>query len=239
MKRRNHNTESKDNLSDRQFELIKLEIGLLQQRIAEQENLQYRLRQFSMTLWIVTLGVASGITGRGDPHLLLLTISILIPVLFMYLEARYASYAQKLRSRRNFIIIYFNLNFKNSDVEDPNTSKGLMNDLTLNKVPILDLTGDLTLKNDPQTVYRKNILVKLTRTIRLLFYGFQMLGSMILLSNLLADKYDCIAYYLLLLIVPFLIILLHVLRISKKNKIIKNLPKDYKKSIDEHADALF
>lgn len=221
------------NLSDRDFELIKLEVELLEQRVFHLENLQYKLRQFSITIWLAVLGVGLGIISKKVPNLFLLIISGLIPILFMYLDARYARIAQNYRSRRNEITKFFN---SESKTLKDRIEKNLKEIGFPTRFPILDLSGFLTVNKDSQTVYRRNILVKLTRSTRVIFYGFQLMGSSIVVSNFLFNEKNCELCYLIVLLPPLLLSILYLLRFSLKKKIHNNLTSDYDKEIDERSD---
>ena len=219
-------------LSDRDFDLIKLEIELLERRIVQLEDLQYRLRQFSITLWLATLGFGLGVTTQST-NIFLLAASSLIPALFMYQDAWHASAAQFHRSRINAIIQF--LNSKDSRLKE--RIEEILDTIGFPIMfPIMDLTGHLTIGNDKQAIYRKSIIVKLTRTTRIVFYGFQLFGSSIVLSLYLVSNFRNDFYYLIILSTPLFAAVLYLIRLIKKKAIIRNLPADYEKLIDEGAD---
>lgn len=222
-------------LFEGQLELFKSEIELLESRIFHLENLQYRLRQFSITLWLAILGVGLGVIPNRNPELSILVVSGLIPILFMILDALYARAAQPFRSRRNEITHF--INFKGDERFKENIKRNLKNFcLPFQKFPILDLSGYLTVNIDPQTIYRKSWLVKLTRTTRVIFYGFQVVGSSLGISIFLYNKFRNYAYCLIILFFPLVISFLHFLRHIKRRKFLNSLPPDYHKHIDGHAD---
>ena len=207
-------------LTDREFELLKLELQLSEQKVLHLENLQYRLRQFSLVLWIGALGLGLGFSGK-DGLPIFQVISCFVPILFIFLDARYAMYAQNLRSRRNEITYQLNTS-----------------GLSSKKLPIYDLTGDLTVNDDPQTIYRSSFIVKVTRDIRITFYGIQMLGSLFVISYTFSKGDNSSLWYLSLLIIPATILLLMRIRNKKREKIIKGLPRDYHKYINTKADKM-
>ncbi len=223
-KDRNHLYEK---LSDKDFEMIKLEVELQEQRIINNESKQDKLRNFSIILWLAVLGVSlEGVNLEAkfiEPSkLILIGISFLVPISFMYLDAVYARWAQKLRSRRNYVTKFFN------SEKFPSESK-------LETLPIFDFTGDLTVGDDPQTIYRGCIIVKLTRSVRLVFYGFQIFGSSVILGHLLAVTENNPLYYLMSLNVLWVAGLLYLLRYIKKRAMEKKSSADV---LDEKADTI-
>jgi ABC-type transport system involved in multi-copper enzyme maturation permease subunit len=220
------------------FDILKIEMGLLEQRIFHIENLQYKLRQFSITLWLATLGFALGITIKSSANYFLISVSCFIPILFMYMDAWFAGNTQELRSRRNEITLF--LNFKNEFIKD--NIKKSYDSLGYNydelKFPLFDLTGQLTSGDDAQTRYRKHIIVKLSRTHRVVFYSFQLIGSLVVLSNFLANMNSSNLYYLLILIFPVFLIILFSMRSALGKSISSKMPNNYNKKLDNKADKI-
>ena len=165
-------------LEDREFELLKTELSLLEQRIIHHEGLQYRLRQFSVILWTLALGLGFGVASElSKADMRLVAASGFIPLLFLYLDAWYARVAQRFRSRHLTIEEFVNSEFASEDGEVSAASD-------LCKLVLLDLTGRSTRKGNASARYRENLLVKTTRTVRISFYGFQIVSTGILLVAL-------------------------------------------------------
>jgi len=167
-----------DNLSkltDRQLEMVKLEVELLEQRIIHLENIQYHLRQFSVALWTLALGVGLGVSDVAQRDLRLLAASGLIPLVFLYLDAWYARAAQRFRTRRLEIAEYLN---------GGGDGEGTASGLSITHLVLLDFTASKVRQTDPKARYREHIAVKATRTIRVFFYGFQLTGTVLLCTLL-------------------------------------------------------
>ena len=174
-------------LEDRQFEILKQEIGLLEGRIIHLEGLQYRLRQFSILLWSMILTVGFGVTKLlADADARLIAASLGVPLVFGFLDAWYARAAQRFRTRRVEIAEYFN------STDD----KPIVYPITL-----LDMMASQRRKEDPRARYRENLLTKLTRTVRVTFYGFQLFGSAVLLAIFAASGYASRWYLLLVAVI--------------------------------------
>ncbi len=209
------------------------EIGLIEQRILHIENIQYKLRQFSLAFWAAILGVATGANIQEVARIILLVVITCVPFLFLYIDAWYASNAQNLRSRRNEIT-YF-INFDTDSLERLLASGFIKKDKCF---PVLDLTGYYTVGNDPQTKYRRSIFAKLCRHHRIFFYSFQIIGSLFVLSYYLFIISKNKAFFLLILIYPIFCILIYLIDRHNYNMILSNTPKSYlkKKKINNLAD---
>lgn len=169
-------------LTDRQFEILKQELDLLEGRIIHLEGLQYRLRQFSIVLWSLTLTVGFGVTKLAEADIRLIAASLGVPLVFGFLDAWYARAAQRFRTRRMDIAQHFNSTY--DEASRP----------TLH---LLDMMASQRRKDDPRARYRESLLTKLTRTVRVTFFGFQLSGSAALLGVFVASGYAT-KWYLLL-----------------------------------------
>jgi len=161
-------------LSDRQFEVLKIELGLLNSRIIHLEGLQYRLRQFSILLWSLTLTVGFGVTKLAEADARLIAASLCVPLVFGFLDAWYSRAAQRFRTRLLDIADYLN----STDDKTRGTT-----------VNLLDIMASQRREDDPRARYRENLLTKLTRTVRMTFYGFQLVGSAALLGIFVTSGY--------------------------------------------------
>jgi hypothetical protein len=212
-------------LSDREFEVFKLELSMLAQRIAQLENLQYRLRQFSITLWALVMTVGMGLPRVGDRKAWIFALALLIPAIFLYLDAIYAVIAQSLRTRRDRLIERLN-----AKPQDARVAGG---------IPLMDLTGRSTDWDDPQASYRRSLLVKLTRTTRLFFYGLQLVGACAALGAWLVEFSDSTAalgYSVapgMILFLVGLVMARRMLRWARR----RSLPSAYPRELDNRADG--
>ncbi len=209
------------------------EIRLLEQRILHIENIQYKLRQFSLAFWAAILGVATGANIQEVARIILLVVITCVPLLFLYIDAWYASNAQNLRSRRNEIT--YLINFDNDSLQRLLSNRFIKKDKCF---PLLDLTGYYTVDNDPQTKYRRSIFAKLCRHHRIFFYSFQMLGSLFVLSYYLFIILKNKAFFLLILIYPIFFMSIYLKDRLNYRMILRNTPESYleKKNIDNLAD---
>ena len=83
------------------------------------------------------------------------------------------------------------------------------------------------------------MLVKLTRHVRMLFYGLQVLLATCVLGDLLARSGEEVLYryYLLPTVVPIAFVALFIVRNKKKRRVERCLPPGYPWPINERADG--
>jgi hypothetical protein len=189
-------------LTDREFDLLKAELSLLEQRIIHHEGLQYRLRQFSVILWTLALGLGFGVASElAKADIRLVAASAIVPLLFLYLDAWYARVAQRFRTRHLAIAAFVNRNVASDEVKNLSADD-------IRKIELLDLTAHSTRKDSASARYRENLVVKITRTVRISFYGFQIVSTGLLLVVLGALGDHHYGYWIwgvfLLAAVPFL-----------------------------------
>ena len=163
-----------ERLTSRQFEILRQELSFLEARIIHLEGVQYRLRQFSILLWSMTLTVAFGVTQLAEADVRLVTASLGVPLVFGFLDAWYARAAQRFRTRRVDIAQHFNSTYDEASAP------------TLH---LLDMMATQRRDEDPRARYRESLLTKLTRTVRVTFFGFQLFGSAALLGVFVASGY--------------------------------------------------
>ena len=176
-----------------------------------------------------------GVQIPETARMFLLIVISCTPLLFMYIDAWYATNAQNLRARRNEITYFLNfgeepLFQRIARFHDAFTGKS--------KDPpvVMDLTGYLTVRKDPQTIYRRSLIAKLTRRHRLLFYSFQMVGSLVVLSHYLASNNKNSGFYLFIIIYIMFLGFLFWANHIKRQKIAAETPQNYHKEIDNKAD---
>lgn len=196
------NTARLEVLTDREFELLKVELGLLDQRVIHLEGLQYRLRQFAIILWTLILSVGFGVTKLTEVDVRLIAAGGLVPLLFLYIDAWYARSAQRFRARRHEIAFFIN-----EGREMPSTG---IKKPTTGGIVLLDFTASLTRSGSPHALYKENLFVKLSRTVRVSFYGFQIVSTAVLLTFLvLSGKHHrgyLLAAVFMFLVVPLIFI---------------------------------
>jgi uncharacterized membrane protein YhiD involved in acid resistance len=126
-----------------------------------------------MASWLAALGVGIGVTAGSGINLLILVISLVIPIVFITIDAIYASIAQDFRSRRNEITYFMNTdNYIKASVREKLDSKKISLK-SPSKIYWFDFQGNLSLRNSIVHKFKRNLIVKLTRFTRICFYGFQ------------------------------------------------------------------
>lgn len=145
--------------------MMKLELGLLETRILHLEAFQFRLRQFCLATWSLFLTVGLGLTSLatsagGDVRVV--AGSVGIPMLFGFLDAWYARAAQRFRNRFEEIGEYANL--ERSEIACP-----------IEPLEVLDYSGSSP--RTPLARYRTKMAVKVSRPIRMVFFGSQVFVS--------------------------------------------------------------
>ena len=159
-------------LTERQFDILKHESQLLEARISHLESLQFRLRQFSIVLWSLALTVGFGVTKLAEAEVRLVAASLTIPLVFGFLDAWYARAAQRFRTRRLEIAEVLNGTGRGRDSSPCPGTQFLF----------LDMMASRRREADPRARYREKLLTKLTRTVRMTFYSFQMCATALLLT---------------------------------------------------------
>lgn len=159
---------------------------MLDGRVIHLEGLQYRLRQFSIALWSLTLTVGFGVTKLAEADARLIAASLCVPLVFGFMDAWYARAAQRFRTRIVDIAEYFNSSANETDAYT---------------LYLLDLMASQKRANDPRARYRESLLTKLTRTVRVTFFGFQLIVSSALLAVFVVSGYASEKYILMVIVV--------------------------------------
>jgi len=175
-----------DELIKERLEFLKLEFQQLVGQVQHGENKGWRIRQFSITLWLVSLGVGLGVITEGvRADFIFLIISAAIPIIFLYLDGanrRWTAHhffrweqIQKFLSMRNYIL--------------PSNGKkiSLKKFCSENKItydfPILDFWGSVTFGNDKDFAIKTgSVLFHMKRGLRVPFYHFQLIASLIVIA---------------------------------------------------------
>lgn len=83
---------------------------------------------------------------------------------------------------------------------------------------LFDMTASQRRKADPRAQYRERLLTKLTRTVRMTFYGFQLFGTSILLAIFVISGHAHVCYLSIVTTVTLGFVILVVLSLITKNR---------------------
>jgi len=153
--------------------LLSHEISLTEGRIIHIEQMQFKLRQFSITIWTLLITVGLGSIKAVEPDWKIIALSYFIVLSFFYIDTWYACLAQRFRIRRIEIS-----NFLSSD-------RSYKKNESFN---LFDLTASGFRKKNPIASYRTYFFTKATRPVRLTFYLSQLLISTVALWELSNQK---------------------------------------------------
>jgi len=130
-------------------DIIKQEIEILQQKVNHFDNLRFRAKQMSITLWLATLGF--GLSQNIDWIVLL---GIFVPIPFWYLESFYHAYQEGFNGRFWAICIFIrDGRYKVTGEKDVDLAT-CFSDESFGEFPIPDYYGNKTLEISKR---RKNV----------------------------------------------------------------------------------
>ena len=175
-----------DDFIKERLEFLKLEYQQIGNKLQHLENMEWRIRQFSITLWLVALGVGLGVITEGvDPDFNILIISGTIPIVFLFFDAwlykwmsRYKARAMQIEqfiSNRDYILprIKRKIAFKQFCTNRKKTFD----------FPVLDLKGTSTFGGDKNYAIKTGSYLPYMKSgLRVLFYHFQLIGSLVIIS---------------------------------------------------------
>ncbi len=215
-----------ETLTRARLEFLKLEYSHLQAHLEHLENAEWKVRQLSITLWLAAVGVGLGLQGSIENAIYILLISIFIPFLFLYIDARigrwHSSHKARLRAIEAFVsgdeYTLPGTKVKTSFAEFCSASgKGVF-------FPVLDFNGKKTLSNDEE------FLIDSVATyphmivgVRRYFYFSQILGALIIVSLQLYNLYKDIWYFALIGIGPLFYLMILWLSKRRRKKIARQL----------------
>jgi hypothetical protein len=190
---------SEDEAIQQRVEFLKLEYGQLIQQVTHLENLEWRIRQTSITLWLASLAVGLGFQGRAY-DLNLLIASAIVPCIFLYFDARIYRWISFTKSRRKQVEFFLSekeyvlpsSGEKISFIEFCTDKEGMY------KFPVLDFSGRLTMGNDPHFLIETGATYPYMAVgLRRFFYYTQFIASLIFISQNLSTKYNNRLFWLL------------------------------------------
>ena len=175
-----------DEVIKERLEFLKLEYQQIGSKLQHLENLEWRIRQFSLTLWLVALGVGLGVISEGvDPDFNILVISGAIPVGFLFFDAwlykwmsRHKARAMQIEqfvSNREYILprTQRKITFKQFSSDRKKTFD----------FPVLDIKGTSTLDGDRNYAIKTGSYLPYMKSgLRVLFYHFQLIASLIIIA---------------------------------------------------------
>jgi hypothetical protein len=158
------------------LEILKLELSTLTAKIGHSIDNLWKIRQFSLGLWtaVVSIGLGQFSQGYIDPTLLI--GSVLLPIMFFYIDWRYQIWYWKIFGRENEISNFFNANNyslpQSKSAINPNTD---FNE-KLKGFPIYDISGTYTFGDTRGYNFSSYFYTR----IPIIIYGFQFLASCII-----------------------------------------------------------
>lgn len=175
-------------VSEKKFKLLKLELNILNTRINHISENVWKIRQIGLTLWLASLSVGLGaVSYKNIPVFDILFLSTFIPFLFLFIDAGQIRWYHRYESRESEIRKFIN----SEDYILPSTKEKLSFEKNINneiiEFPIYDLTGIITFGEDELYLWRTSKLYSLLTLTPLIFWGLQILIS-ILFSSLEFSK---------------------------------------------------
>jgi hypothetical protein len=169
--------ENKDIFNEK-LNLLKFEISIVDERLKHIISHLWKIRQFSMTLWLAAVGVGLGVVSDNQKtNFSILTISIFVPMVFQFIDARLCQWflASVLRekeirrfiSEKEYILPATNIKMSFNDCLKEESFS----------FPIYDLTGKLTFGNSKYFQWQTSLKRAIVMHTPLFFYGLQILAS--------------------------------------------------------------
>lgn len=211
-----------EGISRARLEFLKLEYTHLQSHLEHLENAEWKVRQLSITLWLAALGVGLGLEGTIKNAVYILIISVFIPFLFLYIDARigrwHSSHKARLRAIEAFV--------SSDEYTLPGTkAKTSFAEFCLASdkstlFPVLDFNGKKTLFNDEEFLFDSVATYPhMIVGVRRYFYFSQIIGALIIVSLQLYSLYNHIWYFAFIAIGPLFYFLVLWLSRRRRKKI--------------------
>ena len=209
---------NEENVIQQRLEFLKLEYGQLIQQAVHLENLEWRIRQTSITLWLASLAVGLGLQGRSY-DLNLLIASGIVPCIFLFLDARIYRWISHGKSRRKQVELFLSeKEYTVPSTKEKTSFAEFCTDMEkAYKFPALDFNGRLTMGTDPRFLIETGATYPYMAVgLRRFFYHTQFMASLVFISLSLNATYQNRLFMLLPLLSPFMHFLL--LFASKKRE---------------------
>jgi len=197
---------------EKNAKLLEDELTILNHRLNHLISNIWKVRQIALTLWVAAIGVGLGaISKSNEPILNILALSILIPLLFLYIDARMMRWYGRFMMRDFEIQRFLNeeIYFLPSTQEKMSFVESLKREEW--NFPVYDISGEKTF--GPSKYYRwrsgfRHTLLAATNTF---FYGLQMLASILFTSLEFKKIYNVKLWWIPFLLIFFLIFILYFL----------------------------
>jgi len=175
-----------DEVIKEKLEFLKLEYQQLISEIEHLENVAWRIRQFSLSLWLVALGVGLGVITEGvKSDFNILIISAVIPIMFIYLDARTFTRWARRRARLDQIELFLS----NREYILPSTGRRISfkqfcsDRKKAYEFPVLDFTGRRTFNSEKNyDIETGSALPEMLYPFRVIFYHFQLVASLVIIA---------------------------------------------------------
>ncbi len=213
---------NKREIANIKLEILKHETSILTQKVNSVVDKIWKIRQISLTLWLAAIGIGLGAIKEGNAqNANILAISVIIPVLFLIIDSRYnrryrifnirEKEIQKFLSQEEYIL--------------PSTNTKILFEECLKKekfdFPIYDINGNQTFKDQGFYKWEKSLMKSYTDGIPLMFYGIQILTS-ILFTSLEFTRQEYIKHWWIPLISGlFVMLFIFIYAKFTKNKVLK------------------
>jgi hypothetical protein len=175
-----------DEVIKERLEFLKLEYQQLISQLQHRADIRWRIRQLSLTLWLVALGAGLGVITEGlKVDFNILIISTIIPAVFLLLDA----YVYKLRNRQKARLLQIELFLSEREYNLPSTRQKITfkqfcgDRKKTHDFPVLDFYGLKTFGNDKSyELETGSTLYHMKSGIAVLFYHFQLVTSLTILA---------------------------------------------------------
>lgn len=215
-----------DDIIKERVEFLKLEYQKLQSHMEYLEESEWKVRQLSISLWLAAAGVGLGLQGIVPKNLYILVISVFIPFLFLYIDARIGRWHSSHKARRQQIEFFLS----SKEYTLPGTDQKISfaefcSDPQKSYLfPVLDFGGKATCQKDRKYIFdTEATFPHMMVGVRRYFYHSQILGALVLLSIYLYSVYKNAWSFLLIAISP---VFYFALARSVKNRRERILSKD-------------
>ena len=203
---------TKDKLIEEKLALLKLELTNLTSKINNSVDSLWKIRTVAMAIWTAAMGYGlDPVRSNNDPLIAIILITILIPLWFFWIDARYNRWYRRIMFREWQIQQFIN----SREYKLPKTNEEMsFNQLTEREdflFPVYDLTGDNTYGNDPDFNWQVSLLRNWVDSIPVFVYGSQMLVSAVVSSMYLSSPWRYI-------VVPSVIIFFSAITVAAKLK---------------------
>ncbi len=190
------------------FELLKIELDVINSRKNNIISTLWKIKQISITLWlaVLTIGLGGVLNKMGTPLLDVILVSGILPFIFMIIDSSELRWWYRFDYREEEIKQFIN----NEEYILPSNGTKLNFNNFLNDAnfdfPLYDLTGILTFGNNRKFKKLGSRLKAILSSNSLLYYGLQiMISSSFLFWNYYKD-FEALFW----LLIPFFILILLV-----------------------------